>query len=318
MLASLFEPLRSSSSLAPRVDRIFWTLLIGSALMVGLLGALNLGFLIRYRRGSGAPRRPLHLATWKIETAWIAATTLIFCAIFVWGASLYLTAERVPAGAMAIDVVARQWMWDVRQPDGRREFDTLHVPLHRPIVLRLSSEDVIHSFFVPAFRIKQDVVPGKTTTVWFEATDLGSFRIFCSQFCGTAHAAMTGEVIVQSPADYSAWLAAGGKPGDPNEHGRRLFARYGCSGCHSPDAVVRAPSLEGLYGKRVPLANGESALADDQFLREAIVAPAKHVAAGYPSVMPSFKGVIPENELIELLAYLRSLGAASAPRPVRS
>jgi cytochrome c oxidase subunit 2 len=313
VLASLYEPLRAASSLAPQVNRIFWTLFVVSAVLVILLAALNLAFLIRYRRGSRARRGPLRIATWKIETAWIAGTTVAFCGIFAWGASIYLEEKRVPRDATAIDVVARQWMWDIRQPNGRREFNTLHIPLHRPIVLRLASEDVIHSFFVPAFRIKQDVVPGKTVMVWFEASTAGRFHIFCSQFCGTAHAAMIGEVIAQSPDEYSAWLAQAVRDGDPNAHGAQLFARYGCNGCHGPDAIVRAPALEGLYGKRVTLADGSSVMADDQYIRAAILEPASQVVAGYPSVMPSFKGVIPENDLIELLAYLRSLGSATAP-----
>ena len=313
IFAVLYEPLRSSSTLAPGVDRIFWAMVIGSAVIIALLGALNLWFLIRYRRGSTASRGRLRIATWKIETGWIAATTFIFCGVFAWGASMYLDAVRVPAGAMAIDVVARQWMWDIRQPDGRREFNTLHVPVHQPVVLRLTSEDVIHSFFVPAFRIKQDVVPGKTVRVWFEATEAGKFHIFCSQFCGTAHAAMIGEVIAQSPEDYAAWLSGAGGPGDAQDHGRRLFVRYGCAGCHAADALVRAPPLEGLYGQRVPLADGSLALADDEYLRTAIMEPAKQVVAGYPAVMPSFKGVIPESDLVEVLAYLRSLGNSPAP-----
>ena len=198
--------LSSASGLAPRVDALFWTLVVGGVGMVALLGTLNLVFLIRYRRGSPARRGPLAIATWKIETGWIVATTVIFTGVFAWGAQIYLDEERPPAGATVIDVVARQWMWDIRQPNGRREFNTLHVPLNQAIVLRLTSEDVIHSLFVPAFRLKQDVVPGKVVTAWFIATRPGSYRLFCSQFCGTAHASMIGEVIAQTPRDYAAWL----------------------------------------------------------------------------------------------------------------
>lgn len=310
LLAGLFAPLRSGSTFAPRVDAIFRTLVLGGAALVAVLAAVNLVFLVRYRRGSAAVRQPLTLATWKIETAWIIATTAIFCAIFAWCTPLYLDAARPPPNALTIDVVARQWMWDVRQPGGRREFNTLHVPLHRPVVLRLTSEDVIHSLFVPAFRIKQDVVPGKAVTVWFEATGAGTYHLFCSQYCGTAHAAMIGEVIAQPPEEYAGWVAAGTISGDPLEHGRRLFARYGCTGCHAPDAVVRAPPLEGLYGRPVALRDGSVATADDDYLREAILEPGRRIVAGYGDMMPSFKDVIPEGDLAEMLAYLRSPPAA--------
>ncbi len=308
--------LPQASTLAPRVDGIFFALLLASVLVVVLLGILNLAFLIRYRRGSPAPRGPVRIPTWKIETGWISATTVVFLGFFAWGASVYLDAERPPAGANAIDVVARQWMWDVRHENGRREFNTLHVPLHQPVVLRLTSEDVIHSFFVPAFRVKQDVVPGKTVTAWFEPTRAGTYHIFCSQFCGTMHAAMTGEVVVQTPEAYAAWLAEGNPAGDPAERGRRLFVRYGCSGCHAPTSTVHAPPLEGVYGHLVPLDGGQFARADDEYLRDSILEPAKQVAAGYAPVMPSFKGVIPEGDLVEVLAYLRSLANATpAPTP---
>jgi len=307
-LAGIVEPLPSGSTLASRVDVVFWTLLLASTLLVAVLVALNLTFLIRYRRGSNAPRGPLRLSTRKVEAGWIGGTTIVFLGFFAWGASIYLDAERPPSNAYTIDVVARQWMWDVRHPNGRREFNTLHVPLRQPIVLRLASEDVIHSVFVPAFRIKQDVVPGKIVTAWFEATRVGIYHLFCSQFCGTKHAGMTGEVIAQSPDDYAVWLAAGNIDVDQADRGRRLFVRYGCSGCHAPTSSVHAPPLEGLFGRLVPLEGGQFVRVDDAYLRDSILEPAKQVAAGYQPVMPSFKDVIPEGELIELITYLKRLG----------
>lgn len=213
-------------------------------------------------------------------------------------------------------MIGRQWMWDVRHGNGRREFDALHVPVGQPVRLRLTSEDVIHSFFVPAFRIKQNVVPGQRVDLWFEVTAAGSYHLFCSQYCGTNHAGMTGEVIAQSPEDYAAWLAAGNTDGLPAERGRRLFMRYGCSGCHATGTTAHAPMLAGLYGRLVPLEGGTMARVDDAYLRDSILEPTKQIAAGYPAaVMPSFKRVIPEGDLLELIAYLKSLDEREPPVP---
>lgn len=302
--------------MASRVDATFFGLLAISGLVIAILFALNVTFLIRYRRGSTAARGPLTISTWKIETGWIVATTLIFLVIFAIGARLYLDQERVPADAYTISVVARQWMWDIRQPNGRRELDTLHVPTGRPIRLEMTSEDVIHSLFIPAFRIKQDVVPGKTVATWFEATQTGTYHLFCTQYCGTKHAGMIGEVVVQSPEDYAAWLEAGPGAGVANQRGAQLFLRYGCSGCHAAMSIVAAPPLEGLYGKLIPLEGSKFIKVDEAYLRDSILEPGKDIAAGYKSVMPSFKGVMPETDLIEVIAYVKSLANASpAPRP---
>jgi cytochrome c oxidase subunit 2 len=313
--AGVAVPLPQGSSLAPRVDAVFLGLLVLSGVLIALLLALNLTFLIRYRRGSRASRAPLRVAVWKIEAGWISVTTLVFLGFFVWGASVYLDLERPPVNATVIDVVARQWMWDIRHGNGRREFDTLHVPVGQPVRLSLTSEDVIHSFFVPAFRVKQDVVPGKTINTWFEATQPGTYHLFCSQYCGTKHAGMVGEVIAQAPEDYAAWLASGNVNGEFADRGRRLFLRYGCSGCHAPGSTVHAPALEGLYGRRVPLEGGGFIEVDEAYLRDSILEPTKQVAAGYPNVMPAFKGVIPEGELLDLVTYLKSLRQDPAPTP---
>lgn len=307
--------LPEASGMASRVDATFFSVLILSCIVAAVLFALNLTFLIRYRRGSSAARGPLKISTWKIETGWIIATTLIFLVIFAAGARVYLDQEHPPANAYTIEVVARQWMWDIRQPNGRREFDTLHVPAGRPIRLEMTSEDVIHSLYVPAFRLKQDVVPGKTVSAWFEATRVGSYHLFCSQYCGTKHAGMVGEVIVQSPEDYAAWLAAGPTGEGIADRGARLFLRYGCSGCHAASSAVPAPLLEGLYGKLIPLEDGQFARVDDAYLRDSILEPSKQIAAGYKPVMPSFKGIIPEGDLIELIAYLKSLADHNPAAP---
>jgi cytochrome c oxidase subunit 2 len=314
-LAMIDGMLSGASRIAPAVDAVFLGLLLTSLALVLGLGTVILIFLVRYREGSPAPRPTLQIATWKFETAWISGTTMVFLVFFFWGARVYLRMMEPPPGAAEINVVGRQWMWDVRHPEGRREFDELHVPLHQAILLRLTSEDVIHSFAVPAFRLKQDVVPGKTVVAWFEATQPGRFPIYCDQYCGTKHSEMNGEVVVQTPEDYAAWLAAGPGTGSSETRGRELFIRYGCSGCHAGSSIVRAPRLEGLAGHVVPIENGRMILADDQYLRDSILLPNQHVAAGYAAVMPSYQGVVPEGDLIDLISYLKSLGGQAPILP---
>jgi cytochrome c oxidase subunit 2 len=316
LFATLSDRLPAASSFAGRVDHVFAGLLIAGIAMVILLTTLTLTFLIRYRRGAAVNRAAIGIATWKIETAWTVGTTVAFLGFFFWGASVYIDMKRVPVAADAteINVVGRQWMWDIRYPNGRREFNELHVCVNRPVRLLLSAEDVIHSFFVPAFRLKQDLVPGKVVGAWFEPTRTGTFTLFCAQYCGTAHAAMLGQVIVLSPSDYAAWLAGdGGKP-VAGRTGRRLFQQYGCVVCHAPQAAISAPSLAGIYGRRVQLSDGTFVRADDQYLHDTILQASQQGVAGYAPVMPSYRGVIPEADVLELIAYLKTFpGAAAAP-----
>lgn len=313
LLAVLFGSPGEASSLAPRVDALFYALCGASAFLVFVLVALNLTLLIRYRRGSSARRGPLPFNTLKVEAGWISATLAVFLGFFFWGAWVYLDQERPPQGAYEIQVTGRQWMWDIRHPNGRREFDELHVPVNTPVRLLLSSEDVIHSFFVPAFRVKQDAVPGKTVSAWFEATRPGTYQIFCTQYCGTAHASMTGRVVVMEPDAYAQWLEGGNQVANLPIRGRALFIRYGCAGCHAPVSQIHAPPLEGVYGRLQPVENRQFIRADDAYLRDSILLPNQHIVAGYENIMPSFQGVIPEGDLLDLIAYLKSLGAAQPP-----
>ena len=311
--ALLSGGLPDASTLAPRVDALFYALLATSTLLVLILVVLNLTLLIRYRRGSPAPRGPLPFSQIKLEIGWIAVTLAIFLGFFFWGAWLYLDQTRPPVDAYEIRVIGRQWMWDVRHPNGRREFDELHVPIGTPVRVLLSSEDVIHSFFVPAFRVKQDAVPGKVVSAWFEATRPGTYHLFCAEYCGTEHSGMTGQVVALPPEDYAAWLERGNQVSNLPIRGRELFVRYGCAGCHSPGSQVHAPLLEGIYGRLQPMANGEFVHVDEAYLRDSILIPGRQIVAGYPNLMPSFQGVIPEGDLLELIAYLKSLGAANPP-----
>jgi cytochrome c oxidase subunit 2 len=216
---------------------------------------------------------------------------------------------------MKIYIVAKQWMWKAQHAGGQREVGELHVPRGQPLVLVMTSQDVIHSFFVPAFRAKQDVLPGRYTELWFTPSETGRFHLFCAEYCGTDHSRMGGDVVVLDPAEFQRWLATRPETADMAARGEALFRQYGCSGCHDRNATVRAPDLSGLYGRPVPLANGTVVIADERYIRDSILLPLKEVAAGYDAIMPSYAGRIGDDEVFDLTAYIRSLASApEAPR----
>jgi cytochrome c oxidase subunit 2 len=225
---------------------------------------------------------------------------------FVWGARLYLQQAQPPADAMEVYVVAKQWMWKAQQPDGQAEINALHVPEGRAVKLTMTSQDVIHSFSVPAFRLRADVLPGRFTTLWFQATQVGDFPLYCSEYCGTDHARMLGTISVLAPGDYAAWLESGRTAANsPAARGSELFRAYSCVDCHN---AGRAPNLQGVFGSRVLLTDGSTVVADENYVRESILAPSAKIVSGYQPIMPSFAGLIRDDELIELLAYIKSLG----------
>jgi cytochrome c oxidase subunit II len=278
------------------------------AAVVGMMGT----FCVRYRRGSTASRADLTQKSWLFEIGWTAATLAGFLALFVWGGSMFLWLYRTPPGDIEIFVVGKQWMWQVQYPGGQREIDALHIPAGKTIRLVLASQDVIHSFFVPAFRVKRDAVPGTYETIWFEANRTGTYRLECSEFCGTEHARMKGEVVVMAPAEYGRWLERQGAHQSLAAQGEALFRSYGCSGCHGAGSTVHAPSLAGLYGRLVHLQDGTSVRADQRYIRDSILLPKKEIAAGYPPVMPSYAGQIGEGEMLKLVAYIQSLSRPGA------
>jgi cytochrome c oxidase subunit 2 len=289
------------------VDHLFEALLAISAAVLALVFGLMLLFVVRYRADSGVDRGQVGEKSWRFEIAWIGATLVMFFGLFLWGADLYIRLDHAPVGALKIYVVAKQWMWKVEHPGGQREIDALHVPAGHPVELVMTSEDVIHDFSVPAFRVKRDVLPGRYETLWFKAVLPGTYHLFCTQFCGLDHAAMTGDVIVMTEPDYAAWLGAQEPSGSLAASGRQLFIRYGCDGCHEGRSTVRAPSLSGLYGAPVPLADGSVVTANDRYLHDSIVQPGREVVAGYAPVMPSYARQIGESDLIQLIAYIKSL-----------
>jgi len=277
-------------------------------------------FTIRYRRGSKVDRSNPPVHNTKVEIAWTVIPLAIAMGLFVWATALYLSQRRMPKNALEIQVVGKQWMWKMQHPDGRWENNELHVPVGRPVRLTMTSEDVIHSFFVPAFRLKTDVNPGQYTYMWFKPTRVGSFHLFCAEFCGTLHAKMIGQVVVMEPAEYERWLAEGNQPETVAAQGERLFRRHGCSGCHSAGSSVRAPLLEGLFGRSRPvqIPRGGTALqdtpattvvADHRYIHDAIVLPEKEIAAGYSAVMPTFKNRLTEEEIFQIITYIRTRGS---------
>jgi cytochrome c oxidase subunit 2 len=298
----------AASRVAQQTDYLYWGFIILSGAIVLIVFCPIVYFLIKYREGKSADRSPPRLPQNTIEITWTLIPLLVMICFYVWGAKHYFVIERPPPGSMEVNVVGRQWMWKIQHPEGNREINELHVPLGRIVRLTMTSQDVIHSFFLPEFRIKQDVVPGRYSTEWFKADRPGTYHIFCSEFCGTHHSGMVGSVIVMNPAEYEDWLVTG-RPGSTMvQSGERLYRELGCSGCHSGNSVVRAPPLEGVYNKPVPLTSGEVTLADEAYLRDSILFPAKQIVGGYTNDMPSFQGRINEEELLQVIAYLKSLG----------
>jgi cytochrome c oxidase subunit II len=307
--------LSAASAFAPEADRLFFALVLASVLVLGLVFGLILVFCIRYRAGSKIDRGQIDERSWRAEITWTTATLMIFLGLFVWGAVLYAHLFQVPPDALQIDVVGKQWMWKIQHPDGQREINTLHVPVDRAIRLVMTSEDVIHSFFVPDFRIKRDVLPGRYTSLWFIPTETGSFPLRCTQFCGVDHAVMAGEVVVMSDANYEHWLQAQPSEGSLVAQGDKLFRAYGCSGCHSANSTIHAPPLEGVFGRPVHLDDGRTLIADNKYLRDCILIPATQRVAGYPPVMPAFAGQVSEGDLLSIIAYIKSLSDSSGPVP---
>jgi cytochrome c oxidase subunit II len=303
-----------ASTFAERVDALYYYLLSVSGFFVLLIFALIFYFAVKYRRRSEGEQTPPILGSIPLEVAWIVIPFILVMIMFVWGASLYFTAFSPPANAMEIFVIGKQWMWKVQHPEGRREIDELHVPVGYPVKLTITSQDVIHSFYIPAFRIKMDAVPGRYTSTWFEASKTGTFHLFCAEYCGTPHAGMGGRVVVMKPSEYEQWLRTGAPEESLVAAGGRLFQQLGCSGCHSQNSIARAPLLDGVYGKPVPLQSGQVVLADESYIRDSILLPQKDVVAGYAPVMPPFQGRISEEELMQIIAYIRFLGE-EGPEP---
>ena len=296
-----------ASSLASRVDGLTFYLLAVTAFFTLLIFALVAVFAVRYRRRADRPMAEGVRTSTLLEIAWMAIPLGLTIVMFVWGARLYFWAYRAPSNATDVYVVGKQWMWKLQHPEGVSEINELHVPLGRPVRLIMTSQDVIHSFFVPAFRIKQDVLPGRYTTTWFEPTRAGEYRLFCAEYCGTKHSGMTGRVVVLDEARYERWLAGGTSGESLAAGGQRLFQSLGCATCHAGETQLRGPRLENLFGRKVQMRDGQTVVADEAYLRESILDPGARIVAGYEPVMPVYRGQVSEEDLLKLIAYIKSL-----------
>ena len=323
-----FQP-DQASTIAKSVDHLYF-FLSGLTLFFSTIIFLTIFyFTIKYRRRSEDERPAEIEGSLKLEIAWTLIPALLTVVIFVWSSSLYFENSRPPRASTEIFVIGKQWMWQLQHPEGPREINELHVPVGVPVKLTMTSEDVIHDFYIPAFRVKKDVLPGRYTSIWFEATEVGAYHLFCAQFCGAEHAGMIGWVYVMAPTDYVRWLSGGGSGGGPGgapgggaatggtmeEAGAKLFEKFACGTCHAADGSGRGPSFRGLFGKPVRLASGQTVPADESFIRECILTPLKQPVAGYPPLMPTFQGQLNEEQILQLIAYIKSLGSAAAPAP---
>ena len=320
----------TASSIAGQVDALYAFFVVVSAFFSLLIAFLVIFFAIKYRFRTGyIPAGNADdghsVGGMVLEIVWSVIPLGLSMIMFAWGASIYFTESRPPNDSMQIFVTGKRWMWKIQHMEGAREINELHIPINRNIKLTMTSEDVIHDFFIPAFRTKADILPGKYTTEWFRPTKIGAYHIFCAEYCGTKHSGMVGTVYVLSEADYGEWLARGSGEGSVAEQGQSLFNQLGCGNCH-PNAINnyngRAPNLAGIYNNRVSLKDGSVTRADEAYIRESILFPQSKLVAGYDDIMPTFQGLLSEEGMIKVIEYVKSLSpkvagvSSAAPQPI--
>ena len=302
--SALFPP--EASTIAPYADALYFFLIAITILGLVLVGALVIGFSVRYRKERSPEATQIEGST-LLEATWTLIPLGLFLVCFVWGALLYFRIYNPPSNAMQVYVVGKQWMWKAEHPGGQHEIDSLHIPIGRPVQVTLISQDVFHSFSIPAFRVKREAIPGRYTTVWFQATTPGTYHLFCTQYCGTLHSGMIGEIVAMTPDDYQAWAASSTSGASLAQNGERLFASLGCNSCHSGASAARGPNLANVYNTRIRMQDGGTVVADDAYLRESILNPSMHIPAGYAPIMPTYQGQISEDGLIDLVEYIKTL-----------
>jgi cytochrome c oxidase subunit 2 len=300
-----------ASTMAGNVDALYIFLVIVSAMMTGLIFVALVYFAARYRKQEGVLAEQIEGST-PLELTWTIIPFFVFMVIFLWGAVVYFKEHTPPRDATEVYVVAKQWMWKLEHAEGQREINSLHVPVGRDVKLIMTSQDVIHSFYIPAFRMKQDVLPGRYTMAWFRATKPGTYHLFCAEYCGTQHSGMIGDIVVMEPAQYEAWTS-GGSTGPLSATGEKVFSELGCATCHRSDAQGRGPNLQGVYGNRVELADGRTVTADENYIRECILDPGSRRVKGFQPIMPTFQGLVSEEQVNALIAYVKSLSKAGTP-----
>jgi cytochrome c oxidase subunit 2 len=300
-----------ASTNAGDVDALFIFLLVVTGLVTVAVFIMVIYFAAKYRRQKGVDAEQIEGST-ALEITWSVMPLGVFLVIFAWGAIVYFHERTPPQGATEVYVVAKQWMWKLQHEGGQREINALHVPVGRDVKLIMTSQDVIHSFYVPAFRIKQDVLPGRYSYTWFHATKAGTYHLFCAEYCGTQHSGMIGEVVVMEPVQYESWLSGGPASGSLAQNGEALFQQLGCTTCHRSDVQGRGPNLVGVFGKPVALEDGRTVIADEDYVRESILNPTAKVASGFKPIMPTFQGIVSEEQLNQLVAYVKSLSKPAA------
>jgi cytochrome c oxidase subunit 2 len=303
---------QAASTVATDVDMLYFFILAVASFFTILVTAAVVYFAVRFRR-----RHPDEVGheipgSIALELIWSVIPFVLAMVMFFWGAALFFDLSRPPADSMDVFVVGKQWMWKVQHPEGVREINELHVPVGRPVRITLGSEDVLHDYYIPAFRVKMDAVPGKLTTMWFTATKVGTYHIFCAEYCGTQHSGMIGQVVVMEPQDYEAWLAGGRTTGTAVENGEKLFTQQGCITCHKTDSSGRGPVLTAVFGSTVQLMDGRRVVVDENYLRESIMNPQAKIVLGYQPIMSTFQGTVSEENLLQLIAYIKSLKAPAA------
>jgi cytochrome c oxidase subunit II len=307
-----------ASTFARDVDALYIFMVSVTGTVSAAVFLLIFYFAIKYRRTPANELAQEYEPPKALEIGWIVVPFIIFMFMFAWGSWLYFRLARVPDNALDVYATGKQWMWKFQHPGGQREINTLHVPVGRPIRITMASEDVIHSLYFPAFRTKMDVLPSRYRSMWFEATQTGRFHIFCAEYCGTLHSGMIGWVEVMEPTAYQRWLA-GGSEGSLASQGEKLFQKYACNTCHTNDATGRGPVLIGVYGSSVMLSDNTTVKADDNYIRESILNPQAKIVRGFGPIMPTFQGQVSEEDLLKLLAYVKSLGSMRLPpTPVES
>ena len=303
---ALFPP--EASTIAPQMDALYFFMVLVSLIGLTIVVLLLTSFSILYSKRRHPIATQIEGST-LLEATWTIIPLGLFLIMFVWGALIYFRVYTPPANAMNIYVVGKQWMWKAEHPGGQHEINALHIPTGQPIQLTLISQDVFHSFSIPAFRVKREAIPGRYTNVWFQATTPGTYHLFCTQYCGTEHSHMVGDIVVLTPDDYKKWLNESTSGQSMAQNGERLFASLSCNACHNGLGNARGPSLAGLYRSRVMLNNGQTVLADEAYIRETILNPSEHVPQGYAPIMPTYQGQISEDGVISLVEYIKNLNS---------
>ncbi len=298
----------TASVYAAELNDFFWVMVAVCGFVAVAIAIFILYCAVKYHR-KDPDELPLQISgNNRMEWTWTIVPAIIFMGMFGWGAKTYFDVEEPPPDTIDIYVVAKQWMWKIEHPNGIREINTLHIPVGRPVRLTMISEDVIHDFFVPAFRTKQDVLPNRYMTIWFTATKPGKYHLFCAEYCGTKHSGMIGWVYAMNPHDYQVWLQQGAGEGSLASTGEKLFHQFGCANCHHYSGHGPGPDLHGLYGTTVQLSTGIRRRADDTYIRECILGNKGGPVVGFTGIMPNFQGQINEEQLLALVSYIKSMG----------